>query len=132
MWPGWRPNTLGYHGDNGHLYLGTGTGAGEHKKAAKEFGDGDVVGCGYDPEHQQVFWTLNGELIAHCASDVPARSYYPCIALRGQATSVEVNFGSKPFRFDVASWGPKAAGDDVCEPISVTPYFGGADDGDDE
>src|SRR4051794_10404285 len=49
IWPGWKANTLGYHGDDGNLYLGTGGGAGEHKKEAKSFADGDVVGCGYDP-----------------------------------------------------------------------------------
>lgn len=124
IWPGWKPNSLGYHGDDGNLYLGAGLPASPHKKQAQPFANGDVVGCGYDPMNGQVFWTVNGALIAHCASDVPTRQYYPCVALRGQATSVELNFGSKPFRFELSSWQPKAESDE-CKPISVTPYFEG-------
>ena len=88
-----------------------------HENNGTPYADGDVVGCGYDPTNQQVFFTHNGTLLTHCLSDVAARPYYPCVALRGLGTSVEVNF-TGPFKFSTDTWSPKAADDAECQAVS--------------
>ena len=83
------------------------------------FGKGDTVGCGYDPEHKQVFFTLNGKLAPACFSEVPTEpEYFPVVTLLGLGATVELNFGAKPFVYDVAQWAPRSAGDSMCTAIA--------------
>eukprot|EP01104_Vermistella_antarctica_P019169 TRINITY_DN7386_c0_g1_i1.p1 TRINITY_DN7386_c0_g1~~TRINITY_DN7386_c0_g1_i1.p1 ORF type:complete len:382 (+),score=69.49 TRINITY_DN7386_c0_g1_i1:130-1275(+) len=56
--PGWKKGSVGWHSDDGHIFLGNGKG--------KEFSPsyhtvGSVVGCGIYSHH--VFFTLNGSLV---------------------------------------------------------------------
>ena len=100
------------------LVLGPrGTPEGAFKNNAKPYGDGDVIGCGYDPTSKHVFFTRNGALVSHCASAVVPRQYYPCVALLGLGTSVELNFAG-PFRFAIEGWTNRGA--DECEEIDST------------
>lgn len=119
MMPGWYSHSFGLHGDDGNLFFGRsrGTPEGAFKNNAKPYGDGDVIGCGYDPTSKHVFFTRNGALVSHCASAVVPRQYYPCVALLGLGTSVELNFAG-PFRFAIEGWTNRGA--DECEEIDST------------
>jgi hypothetical protein len=110
MFPGWRHHSFGYHGDNGKLYFGFGKGQGNSGLAQQSehdrqpFSTGDTVGCGYNAAAKQVFFTLNGKLVPFVAADVIARHHYvPCAALRGLGTTVEFNFGAKPFLYNATA-----------------------------
>ena len=133
MFPGWRWRSFGYHGDNGKLYLGRGSATSQkglaEQKEDKKYGKGDTVGCGYDPEGHQVFFTHNGELLSNCASDVPAEAhYFPVVALNGLGTTVDVNFGDRPFVYDPTHWRARSAGDISCTPISAADLKPASDD----
>lgn len=59
------------------------------------------------PDITQAFLTHNGKLIGvifrrlPCAPDSP--DLYPCVSLHGQGEQVRLNFGQRPFLFDLAS-----------------------------
>ena len=50
-------HSIGYHGDDGNLYHGTGT---SHRRFGPQFGEGDVVGCGVHLNSSEAFFTHNG------------------------------------------------------------------------
>lgn len=49
----WEPNSYGYHGDDGHKFCSTGTGADYGPK----FGTGDTVGACLHFRKQEIFFT---------------------------------------------------------------------------
>ena len=60
--PGWNPDEVGYHGDDGHLFEGTGSG----KPIGKTFGAGDRVGCGVlfkGTVAKTVYFVVNGSVV---------------------------------------------------------------------
>ena len=102
--PGWTNEGLAYHGDDGHIYHGSGSGL----SYGPTFGGGDVVGCGLHNPSGSVFFTKNGSLIGTAFAVRPEDPYdfsqgiRPVIGLDSQEYTVIVNFGSdEPFRLDV-------------------------------
>lgn len=95
--PGWQPGSAGYHGDDGHLFLGSGRGA---RRYGVEFGRvvGDVVGCGLVLPAGDVFFTRNGVHLGVAACRVPL-PVIPVVAMRSPGASVVLNFGNAPFAF---------------------------------
>ena len=85
------PQSYGYRGDTGKAFGGSRISA----DYAGGFGEGDVIGCGYDTSQQDVFFTCNGaalgewrgggeratnyERLPHCGAGLYALSaiYYP-------------------------------------------------------
>ncbi|KAI3972669.1 hypothetical protein MKX01_019327 [Papaver californicum] len=97
--PGWEANSFGYHGDDGMLYRGHGKG----ESFGPTFTAGDTVGGGINYASQELFFTKNGELIGTVHKDVKG-PLYPTIAVHSQNEEVNVNFGQKPFVFDVKAF----------------------------
>lgn len=54
---GCRRGSWGYHGDDGSLFLETGSG----KPYGKKFGTGDVIGCGVDFDQGKAYFSRNEE-----------------------------------------------------------------------
>jgi hypothetical protein len=58
--PGWGIWSWAHHGDDGKLFLETGSGS----SYGDTFGTGDVVGCGSDITKDELFFTKNGKYIS--------------------------------------------------------------------
>lgn len=111
--PGWKPNSFGYHGDDGMLFHGSSSqSTTETMPGPSTFGVNDTVGCGllYPPYGANgrggVFYTKNGTLIAEYPfqyAGVLANAWYPIVGIDSYSP-VEMNCGSKPFQFDVLEY----------------------------
>ena len=96
--PGWDKLSIGYHGDDGKVFYQNQKGA----TYGPTFEKGDVVGCGVYLGNNTVFFTKNGHSYGVATTHLPNQEWYPTVGLRGQ--NVEVNFGSKPFEYDVSTY----------------------------
>ncbi|KAL7717831.1 B30.2/SPRY domain-containing protein [Entamoeba marina] len=93
---GWEKGSIGFHSDDGRMFHENG-----HGKAFDDpFFDGDIIGCGFIPHEQKVFFTRNGSIVNNDFIKVVEKVYYPSIVFK-TAYSVSVNFGETPFAFDL-------------------------------
>jgi hypothetical protein len=96
--PGWESESWGYHGDDGRIYAGSTVG----KPYGPRFGVGDVIGCGIDFRKGYLFFTLNGtrkDNIPHSAR--ADQQLYPVVGIRQPKVSIQANFGTSPFVFNL-------------------------------
>ncbi|KAG2398306.1 Ran-binding protein [Vigna angularis] len=61
---------------------------------------GDVVGAGINYAAQEFFFTKNGQVVGSVYKDLKG-PLFPTIAVHSQNEEVHVNFGQKPFTFDL-------------------------------
>ncbi|TKY68073.1 Ran-binding protein 10 [Spatholobus suberectus] len=94
--PGWEANSCGYHGDDGLLYRGHGKG----EAFGPTYTSGDVVGAGINYAAQEFFFTKNDQVVGSVYKDMKG-PLFPTIAVHSQNEEVHVNFGQKPFTFDL-------------------------------
>ncbi|XP_058763166.1 ran-binding protein M homolog [Vicia villosa] len=94
--PGWEANSCGYHGDDGLLYRGQGKG----ENFGPTYTTGDIVGAGINYAAQEFFFTKNGRVIGTVYKDMKG-PLFPTVAVHSQNEEVHVNFGQKPFTFDL-------------------------------
>jgi hypothetical protein len=81
-----------YHGDTGkvwHNQIGT--------VFDKPLKVNDVIGCGVDISRRCLFFTINGDKLEKNIDVDLKRMWFPIIALKGDGSELEVNFGRKPF-----------------------------------
>lgn len=95
--PGWEPNSYGYHGDDGRLFHGDGFG----DPFGPTFSTGDTVGAGINYAAQEMLFTKNGQLVGRTAFHDTEEPLYPTIGLHSYNERVALNFGQRPFVFDV-------------------------------
>jgi len=129
-WPGWEPNSYGYHADDGHSFNQTGTG----RSYGPTYTSSDVVGCGINFIDNTIFYTKNGvhlgaqtqgpelirlrrlrplttfvecrEPLVHAGTafrDVKG-VFYPTVGMRTPGEIMLANFGQRPFRFDIEGY----------------------------
>ena len=91
--------SYGYHGDDGLKFDPQQP---EGAPYGPTFGNGDVVGCGWNRSKKFVFYTLNGKSLGVAHENVGGR-LLPVIGLGGHEASVTLNFGQSPFLFDISS-----------------------------
>ncbi|KAF0496902.1 SPRY-domain-containing protein [Gigaspora margarita] len=92
--PGWDDCSWGYHSDDGKLFFHSGRG----KPYGPLFSTGDTIGCCLNFKNNTVFYTKNGISLGIAFRNLKG-TLYPCVGLRSQGGSIEVNFGSRKFKF---------------------------------
>ena len=95
--PGWDASTFGYHGDDGRCFNNQGYG----EKFGPTFGANDIIGCGLNLQNKTCFFTKNGNFLGAAFKDMPTISLYPTIGLHSKNEQVVVNFGQKPFKYNI-------------------------------
>ena len=96
--PGWETHSWGYHGDDGKMFSGEHAG----RSYGPTFSANDVVGCGINFNTGQAFFTLNGKDLDVCFRDLKDVRPFPTVGMKKYSgASVSVNFGQRPFVFDI-------------------------------
>ncbi|KAF3588134.1 hypothetical protein F2Q69_00030041 [Brassica cretica] len=119
--PGWEVNSCGYHGDDGNIYLGKGTG----EAFGPTYTTGDTVGGGINYASQEFFFTKNGALVGKIPKDIKGH-LFPTVAVHSQNEEVSVNFGKQKFVFDVKGYETSARNKQqmAIEKIFIPPNIG--------
>ena len=105
--PGWRLNSIAYHGDDGKLYQSSGRG----ESFGSPWMPHDVVGVGVrlsvssvrssvrnhckPGSEVQVYFTKNGEEIGHTTVVVPPTGLFPTVGMHSVREKVKVSLGSR-------------------------------------
>lgn len=97
--PGWEANSYGYHGDDGNLYRGPGTG----EAFGPTFTTNDTVGAGINYASQEFFFTKNGAVVGGVYKEIKG-PLFPTVAVHSQNEEIEVNFGQREFAFDLKEY----------------------------
>jgi len=101
--PGWDDESFGYHGDDGGIFHGQGETV---RRFGPSFGKGDTVGCGLEYSTRKLFFVKNGKFLGYAFDgkaldrDMVDRGLYPTVGVDTECP-IFVNFGEKPFRFDL-------------------------------
>mmetsp|Transcript_31838 Transcript_31838/g.82435 ORF Transcript_31838/g.82435 Transcript_31838/m.82435 type:complete len:483 (-) Transcript_31838:738-2186(-) len=94
--PGCESNSYGYHGEDGFKC--------EHGDGGEQygpsFGSGDVIGAGINVGKGEIFFTYNGRNLG-LAFKGAKRVLYPTVGLHSANEHLQVNFGARPFVFDI-------------------------------
>jgi len=102
--PGWDKHSYGYHGDDGGIFH---AGGNTIHKIGPTFGVNDTVGCGIDYKAKSVFFTLNGKFLVFAFTQLSVstlrKGLYPTVGVDTNCP-LFINFGEKPFEFDLASF----------------------------
>ena len=100
--PGWEPHSYGYHGDDGHVFNGRGTG----RPYGPVFTTGDWVGVIYNRIESTISFTKKGFNLGIAFQNVPERLLYPTVGFRTPDEEIVANFGNdlekKPFKGNYA------------------------------
>ena len=103
--PGWESNSIGYHSDDGLLYLCNSNG----EKYGPVYTTGDFIGCCINTIEKYFFFTKNGEKLKQISykDDMIINSsieYYPAIGMRKHKQEIRCNFGQSKFFFDFEAY----------------------------
>lgn len=102
--PGWEPRSYGYHGDDGHVFNGRGTG----RPYGPVYTTGDWIGVIYDRIERTITFTKKGFQLGPAFDNVPEDMlFYPTVGFRTPDEEITVNFGDdlekRPFKGDYES-----------------------------
>ena len=96
--PGWEPHSYGYHGDDGHVFNGKGTG----RKYGPGFGTGDWIGVVLNRVEGTISYLKNGIELGVAFEGIPeSEQLYPTVGFRTPDEEIAANFGGsaeRPFR----------------------------------
>ncbi|DAZ99400.1 TPA: hypothetical protein N0F65_005302 [Lagenidium giganteum] len=110
---GWKGISFGYHGNDGDFVYNDGSApyGGEWQPFGPSWGnvnaatDEDaaafIVGCGVNMLSNQLFFTLNGQLVGNAPVALPEGEYTAAVALHAFGDSAILNMGTVPFAFDI-------------------------------
>ncbi|KAG9393150.1 SPRY domain [Carpediemonas membranifera] len=102
--PGWEPRSVGFHSDDGSLFMGSGE---THRHLGQPYRAGDIVGLLVNFALGTIQFTVNGSKVADpLAMDFGAYfkgPCFPCVGTRSLNVAVDVNFGKTGFVFDFDS-----------------------------
>ena len=100
---GWTPDSIGYHSDDGYVFIGNGQG----KKYGKAYGSDknghNVVGCGIDLVNMKAFFTFNGKRLKDIDLNNMKMTFLCAVIVVEQFGELTINYGDTPFTFDLLS-----------------------------
>jgi len=98
--PGWNRLSAGLHLDDMRKFFEDPDGGQDFSDSIRKFTPGDIVGCGYEFQHGELFFTYNGSRFPTAFKGVyfpkEKQDVYAAIGVGGQA-KFDVNFGVEPF-----------------------------------
>ncbi|RIB12236.1 concanavalin A-like lectin/glucanase domain-containing protein, partial [Gigaspora rosea] len=92
--PGMNDYSWGYHGYNGEFYCCSLIGS----PYGPLFSTGDTIGCCLNFKNNTVFYTKNGINLGIASRNLKG-TLYPCVGLGSQGEIIQVNFGSRKFKY---------------------------------
>ena len=99
--PGWEPHSYGYHGDDGHVFSGRGSG----RAYGPVFGTGDWVGIIFNRVERTISYTKKGLDLGVAFQNVNEDRLFPTVGFRTPDEEIVANFGTDlvnhPFKGDV-------------------------------
>jgi hypothetical protein len=96
--PGWQASSYGFHSDDGSFFCGDGWAS-----MSLRIHQGETMGMGFIRKSSEIFITANGQFLGvGCVLPRLAslQDLYAMVGIRTRGTSVSVNFGQQPFKFD--------------------------------
>ncbi|RIB07721.1 concanavalin A-like lectin/glucanase domain-containing protein, partial [Gigaspora rosea] len=93
LMPGYDYYSWGYDGNDGYYWNSR-----YGNKYGPSFSTGDTIGCCLNFKTNNVFYTKNGINLGIASRNLNG-TLYPCVGLGLQGESIEVNFGSKKFKY---------------------------------
>ncbi|CAN1176303.1 Ran-binding protein M homolog, partial [Linum perenne] len=95
--PGMQYNSVGYDGNDGCIFV-NGTNCYGSPRVTYEIND--IVGAGIDYVSNEFFFTKNGEVVGKVGKEFDC-PLFPTVGLYDEIMEVKVNFGHKPFTYDI-------------------------------
>ncbi|XP_052251265.1 uncharacterized protein LOC127858299 isoform X2 [Dreissena polymorpha] len=100
--PGWKEFSVGYHADDGYLYVGEGTG----RSFGAKCNLGDRMGCGIqftksEGERRQMFFTRNGKRVGTVFVPNPPGGLYPAVGMKSDGEKVRLILDSADWQYDL-------------------------------
>jgi Ran-binding protein 9/10 len=96
--PGWETESWAYHGDDGKIFFGESTG----KNYNAQFTINDIIGCGINFWTGCAFFTKNGLDLGVAFRELKNVRPFPSVGMKKHSGAwVSVNFGQRPFVFDI-------------------------------
>lgn len=95
--PGWEPGSVGYHGDDGRVFVGGARG----NAYGPTYAAGDVVGCLLDRSKKTVEFFKNGVALGVAATGLGDEDMWPTVGLRTPGEEVDAVF-APPYVADEA------------------------------
>ncbi|KAJ9226110.1 hypothetical protein DTO027B5_8095 [Paecilomyces variotii] len=98
--PGWELESWAYHGDDGKSFFGESQGQG--RPYGPTFTVNDIIGCGVNFSTGCAFFTKNGVFLGNAFRELRNVKLYPSVGMKKQPNvHISVNFGQRPFMFDI-------------------------------
>uniref|UniRef100_A0A8B9I8C0 SPRY domain containing 3 n=1 Tax=Anser brachyrhynchus TaxID=132585 RepID=A0A8B9I8C0_9AVES len=90
--PGWLPDSVAYHADDGKLYSGRAKG----RQFGSKCSSGDRIGCGIEPASfevrtAQVFFTKNGERVGSTVMPRGPEGLFPAVGMHSLGEEVRLH-----------------------------------------
>jgi len=98
--PGWQDGTMGYHSDDGKIFLSGATGPFPDTKF-HTYQAFDTVGCGYQSELKTLYFTKNGVVIGYVEYLKPGTRWHYALGFKNMGVVITYNFGQYPFAYDI-------------------------------
>nr|XP_033792408.1 SPRY domain-containing protein 3 isoform X3 [Geotrypetes seraphini] len=94
--PGWLPDSVAYHADDGKLYNGRAKG----RQFGTKCSSGDRIGCGIEPvsfevQTAQIFFTKNGKRVGSTIMPISPDGLFPAVGMHSLGEEVRIHLNAE-------------------------------------
>lgn len=97
--PGWESNSIGYHSDDGNIFISKTQG----EKYGPTFSNKDIIGCCIDYLNKISFFTKNGVKLK-TVEFYSSEELFPAVSFRKKDQSIRINFGDSQFIYNIRAY----------------------------